>query len=736
MASVSSDPAKALDLVTRVQAASDLAAGVAAVMDAVLAPRGVRRAAAVIERKGRLEVVKGVGWGEESVTEPDDIPPRVEQVVSECLGPYGAEGVVIPDATGRAFGMERYTVLPLPAAGEEKSCFGALVFDPGTTPAEVWRSETAGLIQVAGPALHRLAEIESLAVTSRQLDRQRELLTSLVNALPDPVLITDQESNVLLENLRAETLFTSEDSDSGGRRRAVEVNNLLFSSFLSRLELGGHEERARELNLVDPNEGGDLLFEVLSTPLPSSLLGEEGATVAVLRNVTDLKLAVTELEQQFKRARQAELLSRRERDRLNLILGNVGDPILVTDGGSNIVLMNREAERLFEAQDEDPRSNRRRSVRANDTKFTSLISEFALSTGQTQSVELDFADPETSNSIPMELVSGKILNEREETTAIVSIIHDRTKAVENERLASELGELNEDLENRVQGATSELEERNRQLEWQSVELARAYRLKSEFLASMSHELRTPINALLGYTSLMRDEIYGELNDRQGEALERMYGASQHLLELVSDILDLAKIEAGKMPVHVEQVQLDALVRELSETIEPMIHRKKLEYTVEIGGDVPALETDRTKVKQILLNLLSNAVKFTPEGKISVGARPDGDEAVEITVSDTGIGISEQNRDKIFEDFRQVDQSSTREYGGTGLGLSITKKLLELLDGTIWVESEEGKGSTFFVRLPLKSEEIALDDDDVIQLVGGDEPPVVGSRRVDSPRASG
>ncbi|MGH7457850.1 MAG: ATP-binding protein [Longimicrobiaceae bacterium] len=736
MASVSSDPAKALDLVTRVQAASDLAAGVAAVMDAVLAPRGVRRAAAVIERKGRLEVVKGVGWGEESVTEPDDIPPRVEQVVSECLGPYGAEGVVIPDATGRAFGMERYTVLPLPAAGEEKSCFGALVFDPGTTPAEVWRSETAGLIQVAGPALHRLAEIESLAVTSRQLDRQRELLTSLVNALPDPVLITDQESNVLLENLRAETLFTSEDSDSGGRRRAVEVNNLLFSSFLSRLELGGDEERARELNLVDPNEGGDLLFEVLSTPLPSSLLGEEGATVAVLRNVTDLKLAVTELEQQFKRARQAELLSRRERDRLNLILGNVGDPILVTDGGSNIVLMNREAERLFEAQDEDPRSNRRRSVRANDTKFTSLISEFALSTGQTQSVELDFADPETSNSIPMELVSGKILNEREETTAIVSIIHDRTKAVENERLASELGELNEDLENRVQGATSELEERNRQLEWQSVELARAYRLKSEFLASMSHELRTPINALLGYTSLMRDEIYGELNDRQGEALERMYGASQHLLELVSDILDLAKIEAGKMPVHVEQVQLDALVRELSETIEPMIHRKKLEYTVEIGGDVPALETDRTKVKQILLNLLSNAVKFTPEGKISVGARPDGDEAVEITVSDTGIGISEQNRDKIFEDFRQVDQSSTREYGGTGLGLSITKKLLELLDGTIWVESEEGKGSTFFVRLPLKSEEIALDDDDVIQLVGGDEPPVVGSRRVDSPRASG
>jgi signal transduction histidine kinase len=262
----------------------------------------------------------------------------------------------------------------------------------------------------------------------------------------------------------------------------------------------------------------------------------------------------------------------------------------------------------------------------------------------------------------------------------------------------------------VRAATTELEERNRQLEWQRHELERAYRLKSEFLASMSHELRTPINALLGYTSLMRDRIYGELTPRQEEALGRMYAASQHLLELVNDVLDLAKIEAGKMPIHLEQVDLALLIREISLTIEPMVRGKKLDYRLDLDADLPAIETDRTKVKQILLNLLSNAVKFTSNGSVSLAARiaPDG-AGVEIAVRDTGIGIRSDDMEKIFEDFRQVDQSSTREYGGTGLGLSITRKLLHLLGGTVRVESCAGEGSTFTVRLPPRAEEVSPDE---------------------------
>ncbi|MDQ3388649.1 MAG: ATP-binding protein, partial [Gemmatimonadota bacterium] len=410
---------------------------------------------------------------------------------------------------------------------------------------------------------------------------------------------------------------------------------------------------------------------------------------------------------------------------LNLILENVGDPILVTDEDANIILMNRQAERLFEDPETESNTGRRREVRANDTRFSSLISDFALSADSTRVETLELIDPEAHAEFPVEIVSGKILNERGEMTAIVSIIHDLTKVVENERLAAELGKLNEGLEGRIGSATEELEERNRRLEWQSRELERAYCLKSEFLASMSHELRTPINALLGYTSLMRDRIYGELSERQDEALDRMYAASQHLLELVNDILDLAKIEAGKMPVHLERVSLGALMAELSQTIEPMVRQKELAFRTEVEPTLPELETDRTKVKQIVLNLLSNAVKFTHQGTVSLVARGT-ERGVEISVVDTGIGIAEPELEHIFEDFRQVDQSSTREYGGTGLGLSITKKLLNLLGGTIRVESCPGDGSTFTIWLPLQSREVRVDEDAALLARHGDDPLARGS----------
>src|SRR5690606_92401 len=212
----------------------------------------------------------------------------------------------------------------------------------------------------------------------------------------------------------------------------------LFSAFLTRaLVSAGTTGVSRELNLVDPTEGGDLLFEVLSTPLPPSLAGEH-ANVSVLRDVTDLKSATTELEHQLKRVRQAEVKSRRERDRLNLILENVGDPILVTDDQSNSILVNREAERLFDIPPGTAwRSRRRQDVRASHTKFSSFRSDVGLSPDQTRTAEMILTEPETPQDFPAEVVSGKVLNERGEMTAIVSIIHDLTKVVENERLASE-----------------------------------------------------------------------------------------------------------------------------------------------------------------------------------------------------------------------------------------------------------------------------------------------------------
>jgi PAS domain S-box-containing protein len=438
-------------------------------------------------------------------------------------------------------------------------------------------------------------------------------------------------------------------------------------------------------------------------------MARRGSFLSVLRDVTDLKQAAHQLQRQFHRERVAEQQATRERDRLELILQNVADPILVTDGKSNIILMNRQAEDLFEVTDATRRDEAMgQRVRNNDTKVTSFISDFALTKDRARRAQVSLVRPSTGAPLPMEMVSGKIFDERGEPMAIVSVLHDRTKEVENERLYEELKRFSAELEDRVREATRDLEERNVRLQWQSQELEKAYRLKSEFLANMSHELRTPINALIGYTALMLDRIYGDLTAKQEEGLHRIQVSSQHLLALINDILDLAKIEAGKMPVHLERLSLNDLLHDVAAQMEPMVKRKGLEFAVQLPAQPVYMETDRTKVRQIVLNLISNAVKFTARGSVSISVRANGQD-VRIAVSDTGIGIRPQDLDVIFEEFRQVDQSRTREYGGTGLGLSITRKLIALLGGNIAVASQYGRGSTFTVTLPLASETLTSDE---------------------------
>jgi PAS domain S-box-containing protein len=555
---------------------------------------------------------------------------------------------------------------------------------------------------VAGPSIARLGLIAEFERAREREEQQRELLTTIINSLPDPIVITDPASDIVVQNRRAEHLLTFRETDSEGRRRAVEINNLLFTSFLSRAVMaGGVQSGPRELNLVDPDEGTDLLFEVLAHPLAGDST-RGGSFVSVLRDVTDLRRAAHELERQVQRVRLAEFERTRERDRLNLILENVGDPILVTDDRSNIILMNRQAEQLFDPGEGDPRNRQRVSaVRGNDTKFTSFISDFTISNAQSRREQMRLTRPDGGGDLPVEVVSGKISNARGEPLAIVSVLHDLTKQVENERLYEELKKFSAELEERVRAATADLAEQNRRLQWQARELEKANRLKSDFLASMSHELRTPINALIGYTALMLDRIYGDINPKQEESLRRIQASAQHLLALINDILDLAKIEAGKMPLHLEEVVLDDLMGEIASQIEPFVRKKELAFECVVPPETPVMFTDRTKVKQILLNLLSNAVKFTHHGAVRVAVTPHG-ETVRIDVSDTGIGIRREDLDAIWEDFRQLDQSRTREYGGTGLGLSITRRLVERLGGEISLSSEFGAGSTFSVVLPVRS----------------------------------
>jgi len=228
----------------------------------------------------------------------------------------------------------------------------------------------------------------------------------------------------------------------------------------------------------------------------------------------------------------------------------------------------------------------------------------------------------------------------------------------------------------------------------------ASRHKSEFLANMSHELRTPMNAIIGFTRLVMRRAKDILPARDYENLGKILVSADHLLNLIKDILDLSKIEAGRMEVHPTSSELGPLLDECGRTIEPLIKGERLHLVKEIDADLPLLFTDQDKLKQVLVNLLGNAVKFTEEGTISITARQQ-DGQIAIAVADTGIGIPEDKLELIFEEFRQADSSTTRRYSGTGLGLSISRRLIHLLGGDIVVQSVVGVGSTFTVLISLR-----------------------------------
>jgi PAS domain S-box-containing protein len=673
------------------------AEGLSLVLERALGESGLDRGLVVYDDGGAYRVL-GLGLGDRYARAVREAANDEDTPLGDAIRAGERRRVVAPAAE-----MSALLLLPLRSPSE---VWGCVLLEQHADPDAVERVEETFDQYI--PLLDKIRLVREYHVRAERLTSQRDLLTTIVNSLPDPVVLTDSRNNIILANDRADQLFSVGSGDSEGRRRAIQMNNLLFSSFLTQSVISARQGKSREINLVDPSDGSDLLFEVLPAPMPEA--GYDGGYLSILRNITDLKRAVTELEAQFQRSRIAEERVREEWERLNATLENVGDPILVTDERSNIILMNREGERLFDVPPGAAQESRqRRAVRANDTKFTSAMSDLLLRPEQRRVEKVELQDPDTATEFPVEVVSSKILNSRGEPSAIVSVIHDLTQVVENERLARELRELNEELEDRIRLATLELEERNRRLEWQSRELEKASRLKSEFLASMSHELRTPINAVLGYTSLMREEIYGELTDKQKNALDKINTASQHLLDLINDILDLSKIEAGKMPLYLETVPLKQILGELAESVDPLVREKGLEFELEVDEGVPALLTDRTKLKQILLNLLSNAVKFTAAGQVCLRGERVSDERVLITVADTGIGIKDEDLQQIFEDFRQVDQSPTREYGGTGLGLSITRKLVTLLNGTIEVESHYGVGSRFAIELPVRLDDSAHSD---------------------------
>jgi signal transduction histidine kinase len=240
----------------------------------------------------------------------------------------------------------------------------------------------------------------------------------------------------------------------------------------------------------------------------------------------------------------------------------------------------------------------------------------------------------------------------------------------------------------------------REVEDKSHQLEVASQHKSQFLASMSHELRTPLNALLGFNELIVGGIYGEVPEDMGAPLAQMQSSGKHLLSLINNVLDLAKIEANKMELALADYAVPDMVGMVRSTLQSLAADKGLELVVSVPEDLPLAHGDGGRLSQCLINLAGNAIKFTKEGRVEIGVALE-DETLRFSVTDTGIGIPPDKIDSLFTEFKQTDATVASEYGGTGLGLSISKKFIEMHGGRIWVESELGKGSRFVFEVPLR-----------------------------------
>lgn len=395
---------------------------------------------------------------------------------------------------------------------------------------------------------------------------------------------------------------------------------------------------------------------------------------------------------------------------LKNVLNNSADIIITTDPDGRVVEFNQGASRILGYSKDEVFGKKVEELWLNP-KDRHEILKLLEKNGYVTNYETQLITKD-GRIIDVILTLSLIRNGDGKIHGTVSISKDITEKKKLERAIEErnleLKELNEKLEDKVIERTMELERANRELE-------RSNKLKSQFIATMSHELRTPLNSILGFSELLLDEIFGSLTEKQKRYVNNIYNSGNHLLQLINNILDLAKIESGKLELHYEVFSLNQALLEVENILKPLINKKNQKLTVSVDEKLSVINADRTKFKQILYNLLSNAIKFTNEGG-SIFIKADLIEKknydfmtkkecyknnyLKISVTDTGIGIKKEDQEKIFLEFEQLDSSYSRRYEGTGLGLALTKKLVELHGGEIFVDSEEGKGSTFTVLLPL------------------------------------
>ena len=388
--------------------------------------------------------------------------------------------------------------------------------------------------------------------------------------------------------------------------------------------------------------------------------------------------------------------------RLRDAIETIPEAFVLWDAGDRLVLCNSHFQRLHKLPD---------SAVTPGTSYETVIEVGSMPEVRTRLHETHAHAP-GARTFEAQLDDGSWLHISERRTkdgGYVSVGTDITRIKEHEQKL-----VDNDL--RLRATVIDLKRSQTELERQALELAdlaekyseeknraeEANQTKSKFLANMSHELRTPMNAILGYTELILDNIYGEPTEKMRGVLTRVQSNGKHLLGLINDVLDLSKIEAGQLTLSLADYSVKDIVHNVFSSVESLAKNKKLALTIDLPPKLPAAHGDERRLSQVLLNLVGNSIKFTDKGEVAIKAEA-ANGSFTLSVRDTGPGIAEADQRKIFEEFQQADSSTTKEKGGTGLGLAISKRIVEMHGGRLWVDSRLGHGSTFSFNVPLKVE---------------------------------
>jgi signal transduction histidine kinase len=541
---------------------------------------------------------------------------------------------------------------------EMRAYAAALVVEVPRNAGEQAISELAELIELANRYLSRLFKVEHYYNRMRDMEITIAQMGTVMQSMADPVILTDTQHRVIMQNKAAERFFKVPDEMTEGLVRAVELNNLLFSAALSSMLVSGSDSH-RDLTLVDAIEGEEMLFEAVSAPT----YGPDGiqiGTVTVMRDVTDLRRADQELRSNYDKLRDAEEVVRQDRDRLNLIIENVGDPIVVCDSEAKTVLVDPLAQELFGASGEAPRDA---SQIKNQTALTTYITNFTYSFAERETAPLRLYNPGVKQEIEYDARSGKIFDERGQVSYTVTVLRDLTALRKVEQL-------------KVERRMLEIEK---------------FAATGRLAATIAHEVNNPMEAIKNAIYLLA----GSMPDTAAPVYNILKSETERVARIVRQMLGLYRNTEQVKPVNVNIIIEDTLL-----LLNRQLQRANVEVQTDLGV-LPDAVIAADQIRQVLSNLVINAKDAMPNGgKLIIRSRhlPNPDDLhgwVRILIADTGTGIPPEMIRSIFEPF-----VTTKGEKGTGLGLWIVKGIIHNHGGKLSLRSKPGAGTVFKIDLPV------------------------------------